>query len=478
MLRVARLTDPEGRYFDADLGSGRWAGAGAEELGLAGRTDAGSFRAVLSGRDPRTGRPLRANAVRVTAFDLTFAAPKSVSVLTALGGPRTASAVLDAHRASVDGALSYLAAHALTVRVGTGEERRVVPAGGLVAAQFEHATSRALDPHLHSHVVVANLGAPANGRCRAIDGRGLYAHARAAGALYDAHLRDRIGSELGLAWTARTSGAYELAAVDPTAIGIFSARRAEIREHLFDHGTPTAGASSRARRVAWASTRDAKSVPEPDGLGIGWRRRAASFGIDGALGHGRDQPDEPRLRWGHRAADGVPWERLDEHRFAASLFERERSGVARRDVVAAWAAALQDGAPAVHVDACVASLAPWGRGAGVAEARRAVTDVAARGWELSALGPRPSDPDALDAWSAAAAALDRYRSRWGVSDPSEALGARGTPVELSSMPARRLADHLATSRALADARRRLGRNGAIVHDARVVQSPGASVLER
>lgn len=475
MLRVARLTDPDGRYYAADLASGIWVGAGAQALGLAQSPDRRSFRAILSGRDPRTERPLRVSAVRVTAFDLTFAAPKSVSVAAALGDQDVTATVRAAHRAAVAGALSYLEARALTVRVGTGEERQVVPAGTLVGAQFEHTTSRALDPHLHSHVVVANLASPSDGSWRAVDGRGLYAHARAAGALYEAQLRHLIGEELGVGWTRRASGTYELAAVDPSVIGAFSTRRAEILEHLFDRGTPPAEASSKARRVAWAATRDPKACVGPSEHAAAWRRRAASLGLHGIDGRGRDRRGE------HGRAAGAEhrrWERLDEHRFVGSIFERERTGVARRDVVAAWAGALRGGASATDVDACVASVAPWGHRAGVAEQRRPMTDVVARGWELASLGPRPSEPRALATWRAAASELDRYRTRWGIDDPRDALGTSGSPAELSSMPARRLADHLEASRVLAEARRRLERDAAIGHDARVLQPLRAPSLER
>lgn len=474
MLRVARVTDPDGRYYAADLCSGRWAGAGADAFGLSGCPEARAFRALLSGCDPRTEGPLRARPVRVHAYDLTFAAPKSVSVAAALGDRALASAALDAHRSSVDAALSYVAARAMAVRLGTGDERTVEPAGGLTAACVEHRASRALDPHLHTHAVVANLGLGGDGSWRAIDGRGLYAHARAAGALYDAQLRHLLHGALGLEWTRRANGGLELADVDPVAIGSFSARRAEIRAHLFERGAAAGTVSSRTRRVAWAATRDEKVAVDATRLAQTWRRRAHAMGL-GDAGLGAPARAAGTVRAG-APAGGERAGRLDEHRFAASIYELERVGVARRDVTGAWAGALRCGAAASAIDACVTSLAPWGAGVGVGEERRRATAVAARDHQLAALGPRPSDPGALAAWQAAAGALDRYRERWAIRGGREPLGVRGTPAELSSMPAHRLADHLETAHALEEARRRLGYDRAAERDPRAPSLPAS--LER
>lgn len=91
--------------------------------------------------------------------------------------------------------------HALYTRKGGGDRARV-ETDGLVAAAFDHRTSRAGDPLLHTHVVVANLTRTVEGRWQAIDGRPLYEHARPAGLLYQAHLRHLLTQRLGLAWNA------------------------------------------------------------------------------------------------------------------------------------------------------------------------------------------------------------------------------------------------------------------------------------
>lgn len=463
MLRVAPVRDAAGRYYLADLASGRWFGRGAAELGLLARPDAATFGSVMRGEHPRTGRGLAARTTQVRAYDLTFAAPKSVSVLFALGDEGTAERVIAAHRGACAAALAYLEAKGASVRM-SGAERRPEAVRGIVAAVFDHVASRTLDPHLHSHAVVANVARGHDGRWRAIDGRGVYAHARAAGNLYDAHLRRLLVSDFGLDWAARRSGAYELAVVDPVLVGVFSRRQSDIRAHLFAHGGSArfSESSAKARAVAWAVTCEDKTAARSLGaLRREWHARAAAAGLSlDVVAERRRHGDQPRVPCTGGPTDAgqvhAPAGRVDEHRFRAALYDRERSGAARRDVVAAWAGSLRLGAAADAVNACVASLAPWPEGVGVAEGLRPVAPLCATSHHLVALGPRPDRPDALATWLSAAADVDRFRSRWGVDDPSEPLGVPGSPSDLAAMPARRLADHLSAARSLEEARRRLG----------------------
>ena len=71
---------------------------------------------------------------------------------------------------------------------------------GLIGAAFRHRTSRAGDPQLHTHVLVANLVLGADGRWGTLDGRRIYAHAKTAGYLYEHRLRALLTRELGFEW--------------------------------------------------------------------------------------------------------------------------------------------------------------------------------------------------------------------------------------------------------------------------------------
>jgi conjugative relaxase-like TrwC/TraI family protein len=128
---------------------------GAHELRLVGEVAEEQLRPLLDGIDPRTGEVLRQSTspVRVAAFDLTFSAPKSVSVLYALGDTEVVRA---AHDRAVRKEFAYLERNAASVRRSHGG-MVVLEADGFAAGAFRHRTSRAGDPQLHTHVVVANV---------------------------------------------------------------------------------------------------------------------------------------------------------------------------------------------------------------------------------------------------------------------------------------------------------------------------------
>ncbi len=232
MLRVSKLTDAEyvleqvaGGLEDYYLGKGEapgvWAGSLAARFGLEGVVDADGLRALIDRVDPDTGAPLTEGAkpARVRAFDATFSAPKSVSLLYALADPETAAAVGIAHVEAVGAALEFLEAKAAVTRQQVGGVRRRVGSSGWAAATFVHRTSREGDPQLHTHAVIPNLVRRADGTWVALDGAALYGWAKAAGSVYQEQLRhqpDRsIGGGLG-AGPPRLPGTYGYQR-DPTA---------------------------------------------------------------------------------------------------------------------------------------------------------------------------------------------------------------------------------------------------------------------
>jgi conjugative relaxase-like TrwC/TraI family protein len=463
MLGIRRIAAGRADYYLGDLaaelpldgrGAGRWTGAAACDLGLDGAVpvEADQFRSLLAGRHPRTGRPLPLEAGgrrRVAGFDLTFSAPKSVSVVFALGGDEVARAVVAAHTEAVAGALGYLEQHGLgaTRRRGEGK-REVVGTSGFSGALFTHGVNRNLDPHLHSHVVVVNSVHGVDGRWSACDGRGLDAHRAAAGGVYEAHLRHELTSALGVRWDTGTGPpgrVPEIAGVSPLLLGEFSSRSAEVRMHAFSHGAR----SARGRHVAWAATRPAKTAGTPyDELAVEWRRRAGSAvpspGLGQDVGSG-----PPSAATGH---DRVPGS-YDEHGFAGAIAVTPHGGAHRRDVVAAFAGSARDGVPAASLDRVTDLWVPETR-VGVAEKLTSRRSVVPANHHIRALGPRPVDPADHETWLTAARAIDCYRARWGIERASEPLGADRT---LSSLPLARLADHLRVARQLDAARVRLGR---------------------
>jgi conjugative relaxase-like TrwC/TraI family protein len=467
VLGVHRITSKGADYYLSDLAgelpisahahredvAARWAGRAAEGLGLVGPIDPAQLRAVLEGRHPTAGRPLRSDRATVLGFDLTFSAPKSVSVVFALGGEEMAGQVLAAHRAGVRGALSYVEAHALSAQRGSGDRREIVPTTGLVAASFTHGVSRNLDPHLHTHVVMSNLVHGEDGRWSACDHRGISAHRNATAAVYDAHLRTELSKRLGVQWVAAPGLRAEVGGVSPLLLGEFSSRSADIRMYMAERGSH----SARAARVAWAATRAGKETGLTfASLSTQWEQRARSLGgsptdIGAVVGHARAARTEP----------------LDEHRFAAALSLAPDGAARRRDVVAAFGAAAVGGVDAPSVDRLTELWTPRlsdRAQIGVAEDVRSLRSVVPGGHLLRALGPRPVNGDAHEVWRAAARAIDDYRHRWGIREGNDALGVDLLPSGISSLPTNRLVEHLRTSRRLEEARQRLGWPAARAHE--------------
>jgi conjugative relaxase-like TrwC/TraI family protein len=272
VIRILTDHDPAGRYLlgqraleVAELpgaAQSMWRGEGARRLGLEGAVEADDLVAVLAGRPP--GTSLRPSARRRrTASDVVVAAPKDASVLFASPDPEQAAQVLAAHEASVGEALSYLEQRAAAVVRHEAGDRVELGVDGLVVAGFTHGLSRSGDPHLHTHLLVANLARAEDGRFSPLATGGLHFHARAADALYRAQLRAELGRRLGVAFERRADGSLVAAGITEGTLVAVSGRGAELRQWGRGSGE-TAGTPTRAEAVEeW--TRRLRSPPELDG---------------------------------------------------------------------------------------------------------------------------------------------------------------------------------------------------------------------
>ena len=320
--------------YYARTGPGRWTGAGAAQLGLIGNVEAGQVNLLGAGRHPRSGEELGTRPGKVTAFDLTFSAPKSVSLLAELPDPATRAQVAAAHRAAVEATLRLVETEGVLVgRRGHGGLRQV-PTTGAVAAAFEHRTSRAGDPQLHTHLLVFNRARGVDGRWAGIDGRRLFAWAKTAGYVYQAALRAELTKRLEVQWRPVHHGTAELVGPTDAQLREFSTRRAQIEAALERAGAT----SAHSAQVATLATRPAKAEPvDADRQREQWRARAAAVGLDA------DRPAELGAEPGPQS---VPTGSPDE--LAARLagphgLTEHRSSFDRRDVIRAVAEAAGAG---------------------------------------------------------------------------------------------------------------------------------------
>ncbi len=267
-------------YTGGKEAPGAWVGAGTEALSLAGEVDGERLGNLLRHADPTGAWRLTSSqsVPTVAAFDATFCAPKSVSLLHALGDGEVSNEVRNAADAAVRESVQVLEEVACRVRRGAGGTT-VLDGDGFVGAAFRHRTSRAGDPHLHTHLVIANVAhASVDDRWTALDARALYAWAAPVGYLYEAHLRWELTRRLGVEWGPVTNGIADVVGIPRPVLREFSTRRREIEAHLDAHGQ----GSARAAQVATYATRRAKTDGgDPVGLLPAWRARAEALGLDG-----------------------------------------------------------------------------------------------------------------------------------------------------------------------------------------------------
>lgn len=266
------------------------------------------------------GAPSGLRDVRVSAYDVTLSAPKSVSILRAINST-TGDRVAAAHDHSAEAALTLLeqlAARAARGHHGDGQAAPRIATSGFIAAAFDHTTSRARDPQTHTHVVVMNLVQGADGRWSALDSLTLYRQATTASYLYQHLLRAELTREYGLAWGPIDKGVAEIAGVAKEVRREFSTRRIQIENRLAAAGAARlkGRAKNVAARAACLATRPAKKHTEPDALREEWIRRgiAKGFGPEQAeqLLHNRYVPatiERDAVRDRVLGEDGVTRER-------------------------------------------------------------------------------------------------------------------------------------------------------------------------
>lgn len=259
---------------DATLAS-QWAGEGAAAQGLAGEVGIEAFKAVLEGKLP-DGTVLASGEGRErrAGMDLTFSAPKSLSMLAYIGGDKR---LLEANAAAAKATIAWAEKNLAQTRIEKDGKSQIVNTGNLLVALFQHDTSRELDPQAHVHAVIANATKGPDGKWRALHNDQLWKQNTVLGSIYHAELRTRV-EELGY----RTEpvgkhGSFEITGVSKEAREVFSTRRKQILDayNELDHQNPRTG------DAVTLKTRRAKAVIEDRGALLeAWRDRAAEAGID------------------------------------------------------------------------------------------------------------------------------------------------------------------------------------------------------
>lgn len=335
---------------------GEWIGGLAVDLGLVGEVDRDAYFRLLAGEHPVDGGVLVRRAPPrvfldasgrtrrkepILGHDVRFSAPKSVSLLWAIGSPSAQKEVEEALDHAVRAAYAHLEQEACFVQRGKGGTS-IERGAGFVGMAFLHRSSRAGDPALHVHVVTANMTrAASDGKWLSLANprrqSPLLREAKSTGYVFQAELRAELTRRIGARWGPVVNGHADLTGIDRPTIDHFSRRRGEILEEMERRGTTSAAAAE----VAAYRTRDAKDYGvDPDGQREDWRARGAEFGlteanIAGRVGSARRV--DPRAL-GPRDLDT-----------ALASLEATHSHFDRRDLLCAIADQMTDGTTATEL---------------------------------------------------------------------------------------------------------------------------------
>lgn len=265
----------EDYYTQGGEPSGQWFGQSAACLGLTATVDKDDFSQLLHGFDPTGARALVQDAGQghYAGWDLTFSAPKSVSVLWAMTEDVAVRAqIQSAQQAAVEATLGFAEQHcAFTRRGHNGLEREKVV--GLAVATFEHSTSREQDPQLHTHCIVLNIAQRDDGTYGSLDGRELYRWKMALGAIYRAELAAQLETRLPVQ-IVRDKSSFAIEGVPEAIQQQFSKRADQIKDWMKERGYEGAVAA----QTGALDTRTQKNEIDRPALLENWKQEGQAAG--------------------------------------------------------------------------------------------------------------------------------------------------------------------------------------------------------
>lgn len=172
----------------------------------------------------------------VAGFDLVFTPPKSFSIAWGLGDEQLRRGIESAHERAIQDVIRYLEKNVVMTRRGRNGVRQIETSSGVVGTKFRHWDSRAGDPNLHDHVVIANRVQGVDGQWSSIDGRMIYAYGVEASELYNSLVQQYVTELTGLQFEARSLNGkqpvHEIVGIDDEMVRAFSSRRGEISAAL------------------------------------------------------------------------------------------------------------------------------------------------------------------------------------------------------------------------------------------------------
>jgi conjugative relaxase-like TrwC/TraI family protein len=275
--QAASYYEADDYYAEGGFAPSEWFGEAAASVGLSGEVDRVQFAEMLEGRvaGQQLGTTRDGKVEHRPGWDITFSAPKSVSIMAEVAGDKR---LIAAHAAAVKAALGHVEQHMAATRMREGGEVQREVTGNLAIATFRHATSRAQDPQLHTHAVILNATQDKDGNWRSLEPRAFYQLQKEIGAIYRQELAHGA-AELGYRIEAGKDAMFEIAGVPERVIDALSQRTAAIDARLAERGTSREEASAAEKQIAALDTREAKSHADHKTLRADWRATAEAKGF-------------------------------------------------------------------------------------------------------------------------------------------------------------------------------------------------------
>lgn len=268
----------EDYYLEGGEPRGRWLGSAVESLGLPDLVEPSHLYNLFDGLDPDGQRPLvqmqrhEGKQGHRPGWDLTFSAPKAVSVLWSQLQDEERALIQEAHFEAVKTALSFLEDKAILTRRGKGGQN-LEKAKALIAT-FEHGTSRAQDPQLHTHALLMNICQREDGTWGSVSALSVFQAKMAAGALYRAHLAATLSQELGLD-ILPDGTSFTIDGVPKSVCQHFSQRRADILAEIEELGITSAAGAAKVT----LESRQSKEEVSRSQLFEDWQRVGEEIGF-------------------------------------------------------------------------------------------------------------------------------------------------------------------------------------------------------
>ena len=269
-------------YYTREKQPSEWYGSLAQELGLNGHVEKKDFTELLEGKHKgetlRDSSFKRKNANDRLGMDLTFNAPKSVSIQALVAGDKR---LIKAHHEAVRESLDMIGSNAQARKKVRGKTR-VENTNNIAVAMFRHDTNRNNDPHLHTHSVVLNITKRGDGAYRALHNDKLVKKIPEASQAYQTNLAKKV-KELGYDIRINDNGTFDLAHISHEQIKQFSTRSQQIEKALSERGLSRETATREERQMANFTTKQRKRLIDKSIIQEKWAKTAEKLGLDKVL---------------------------------------------------------------------------------------------------------------------------------------------------------------------------------------------------